>query len=66
MTWTGSLVLVFGGAGARYDPAINFWSPMTSAGASPGSQGASDEWTGTDMFTFGGFGGLNRGARYYP
>ena len=73
--WTGTEMIVWGGAeqntGARYDPALNTWTP-TSTGANVPS-GRSDHtavWTGSEMIVWGGFDAipveLNSGGRYDP
>jgi hypothetical protein len=69
MLWTGSRLLVWGGAaqsgdrtwvnhadGALYDPATDSWSPMASAGA-PSGRGFSSPpiWTGEKLIVWGGF-----------
>lgn len=73
--WTGSWMLVWGGthawdgspnivSGHRYDPLIDFWSPMSEAGApayNGGSAGA--VWSGTRMIVWTGGGA---GGRYDP
>ncbi len=79
--WTGSRMLVWGGRdqfvsaqhkgdGAAYDPAGDFWKPLSSEGApEPRSQMAA-VWTGSEMIVWGGFGdgqhAWNNGARYHP
>lgn len=79
--WTGKEMIIWGGRGtflpgqhygngARYNPATDTWTPMSSQGApSPRSQlGA--VWTGTEMIVWGGTGDAfdekADGARYNP
>ncbi|HEX6849787.1 MAG TPA: kelch repeat-containing protein [Candidatus Polarisedimenticolaceae bacterium] len=66
--WTGSRMIVWAGIdcdadtgvcevlndGAKYDPAANSWSRMTT-NAPPARHGAPAVWTGTDMIVFGGY-----------
>jgi len=69
--WTGTEMIVWGGAGSllvntggRYDPAEDMWTP-TSAGADPPSvrHGHTAVWTGDEMIIWGGRDG---GWRYDP
>jgi N-acetylneuraminic acid mutarotase len=72
--WTGSEMIVWGGMeavgfvyndGARYNPATDTWSPVSSVGA-PGPRHAhSAVWTGREMLVFGGD-GTPTGGRYEP
>jgi hypothetical protein len=74
--WTGSLMIVWGGAGAggdrntggRYDPATDTWSPTSLVGAPSARSNHTAVWTGTEMIVWGGFGGasLDTGGRYDP
>ena len=81
VVWTGKEMLVWGGRGtffpqmhygngARYNPATDSWTPMSSEGApSPRSQ-LTAVWTGTEMIVWGGTGDAfdekGDGARYNP
>lgn len=61
--WTGSRMIVFGGAGnvgARYDPVTDTWSP-TSITNAPSGQYTPGVWTGTQMIVWS-----NPGGRYDP
>ncbi len=64
--WTGSEWVVWGGnetpagastlvasTGARFDPALNLWRPMTAAPIS-GRSGHTAVWTGSDVIFWGG------------
>jgi len=73
--WTGNLMLIWGGThasgpGWRYDPAIDTWSPMGTAGAPPLAAAPSAVWTGTRMIVWGGsrtgVGAVNTGGAYDP
>jgi len=78
--WTGSEMIVWGGLynnsggylndGARYNPANNTWTPVTTSGAPSGRIYHTAVWTGSEMIVWGGFngsgGGGNDGARYNP
>lgn len=84
--WTGTEMLVWGGCtnanialgiprsdGARYNPASNTWTPMSSVNAPTGRALATGVWTGTELIVWGGFLGhtnisssLNTGGRYNP
>ncbi len=77
--WTGSLMLVWGGDGARtsrhgwrYDPALDTWSPMTPGPFEEGRTGHSAVWTGSRMIVWGGKDAvgighaLGTGAAYDP
>lgn len=66
--WTGSEVLVWGGAGyagkrvhlgdgAAYDPATDAWRPLSDVGAPCARIPGHAVWTGTHMFVWGGNGG---------
>ncbi|MEO8502592.1 MAG: hypothetical protein ABI609_01735 [Acidobacteriota bacterium] len=76
--WTGSEMIVWGGAnarspfnlntGGRYTPGTDSWL-ATSVGANvpPGSGGGhSAVWTGTEMIIWGGGAFTNGGGRYSP
>jgi len=75
--WTGSEMIVFGGAGAfsrggRYDPAIDTWYPISIEGEPGKRRDHTAVWTGTEMIVWGGWGFdtttnvLGDGARYDP
>lgn len=83
--WTGTEMLVWGGTtnssflgtpradGARYNPANNTWTPMSSVNAPTGRALALGVWTGTELIVWGGYLGhtnlssdLNTGGRYNP
>ena len=62
--WTGSEMIVWGGQnvdvftafndGARYNPAVNTWTPVTTTGAGTGRSGHAAVWTGSEMIIWGG------------
>ncbi len=68
--WTGSEMLLWdGGAGARFDPVLDAWSPLSGTGAPSPRSEHSAVWTGTEMIVYGGAdadGGLSTGGRYNP
>lgn len=78
--WTGSHMLVWGGAnmtgpginaGAQLDPATNSWSDMVSVGQPSGRKDHTAVWTGSEMIVWGGLNGASLpiygdGARYNP
>jgi len=68
--WTGSRMLVWGGgAGGRYDPAADQWTPMSSVGAPSPRSYVSSVWTGSKMLVWGGYDGtstVGTGGRYDP
>jgi N-acetylneuraminic acid mutarotase len=57
IVWTGSVVIVWGGDGARtggrYDPLIDVWTAMSVAGAPLTSDGSPAVWTGAEMIVSG-------------
>ena len=66
--WTGSRMVVWGGAGdssgARYDPSTNSWQPTSTVGA-PGSLDQQVAvWTGSRMVVW--VGAVQGGGRYDP
>lgn len=79
-TWTGSEMIVWGGScgwtcelysiGGRYDPRIDVWTAMPTAGAPLARHGHTATWTGSEMIIWGGLSGsgvhLNTGSRYNP
>jgi hypothetical protein len=84
--WTGKEVVIWGGAyvngegesktkislgdGAHYDPEMDSWTPMPSAGAPSQRAAFAHVWTGKEMLLWGGghLGGAyyNDGCRYDP
>ena len=82
--WSGSELIVWGGeqyqsgysyhnTGARYNPATDTWTPITTTGAPDGRAYHVAVWTGTEMIIWGGYNGdyfvrnyLTSGARYNP
>ncbi len=58
MVWTGSRVLMFGGAdrGYQYDPASDSWSGLPPWIASSSRRGAAAAWTGDRAVVWGGEG----------
>ena len=79
--WTGTEMLVWGGytgspgyevpqgTGARYNPATNVWTAMTTTGAPSARYDHSAVWSGTQMIIWGGQGNFytdSSGARYNP
>lgn len=80
VVWTGTLMLVWGGAtpngnppirndGARYDPKQNLWTPISQAGAPAARFFHTTVWTGTEMLVWGGECGTDAcvdGAAYNP
>ncbi|MGH9870494.1 MAG: hypothetical protein ACREAA_20350 [Candidatus Polarisedimenticolia bacterium] len=53
--WTGSVYVVIAGATsmARYDPALDAWLPVSTAGAPVGSRPTA-VWSGTEVILYGG------------
>jgi N-acetylneuraminic acid mutarotase len=84
--WTGAELLVWGGygytvpgsseyalaAGARYDPVLDAWRPITTTGEPPPRSSPSAVWTGRWMIIWGGDPAngtdmmLDTGGRYDP
>ena len=83
--WTGKEMIVWGGGqlaagarvdvvqrtGARYDPVLGVWHPLSTDGAPTARLGHSAVWTGGEMIVWGGgaHGSNNRhntGGRYNP
>ncbi len=72
VAWTGSRLLVWGGRdataapgrarllgdGARYDPAADRWTPMSTVDAPSPSDDATVAWTGRKLVVLGGDGGV--------
>ena len=71
--WTGNLMLIWGGAigpyflaeGARYDPLLDVWTPMSITGQPHGRAAHTAVWTGDEMIVWGGnvTSSLNTGGR---
>ena len=77
MVWTGSEMIVWGGAdgfnvvntGARYNPTTDTWAATTTTNAPSIRQNHTAIWTGTAMIIWGGTNfdeELNTGGRYNP
>src|SRR5688500_1312217 len=76
--WTGTELIVWGGvtddttalaSGARYDPATDRWTTISTAGAPAARFLHSAVWTGREMIVWGGAnkdGVFGNGARYDP
>lgn len=73
--WTGSEMIVWGGydgtylgTGARYRPATDTWTPVSSTAAPSARANHTAVWTGDKMIVWGGFDGarLSTGAYYTP
>lgn len=77
--WTGTRMLVWGGrdlqslvasnAGWAYDPSLDLWTAITTAGAPAPRYQHSAVWTGSRMIVFGGDNGVvrsNDGGSYDP
>jgi len=73
--WTGTEMVVWGGAGssgfsadgARYNPFTDTWVPVTSAGAPSARYGHAAVWTGSRMVVWGDENGsTNTGGLYDP
>jgi hypothetical protein len=79
--WSGREMIVWGGCGgvyedfalttgARYNPLLDTWTPITTTGAPAARTRHGAVWTGTEMLVWGGRNawsdGLNTGARYNP
>ncbi len=69
--WTGAEMLVWGGVGpnntslrqgARYDPASDAWTPISTVSAPPAPDRPSGVWTGSEMIVWGG--GSAQGGLY--
>jgi hypothetical protein len=67
--WTGTEMIVWGGqvakdvdpalvtaTGARFDPAKNAWTPMSTSGAPAPRHSHTAVWTGSKMIVWGGYG----------
>lgn len=78
--WTGTEMIIWGGSttdgivgsfadGARYNPANNSWTLMSSVNAPIARSLPLAVWTGTELIVWGGYLGLtnsNTGGRYNP
>ncbi len=75
--WTGSEMIVWGGAGpsgfrntgGRYDPATDSWTATSTTNEPDARFLHTAVWTGSEMIVWGGagpFGYLNTGGRYDP
>ncbi|HEV8700923.1 MAG TPA: thrombospondin type 3 repeat-containing protein [Candidatus Polarisedimenticolia bacterium] len=74
--WTGSSMIVWGGAGTntggRYDPVSDAWTPTSTLNApTPRRSFHSAVWTGSEMIVWGGFDSstfqyADTGGRYDP
>jgi N-acetylneuraminic acid mutarotase len=69
--WTGSEMLVWGGAsiepdngGGRYDPSTDTWEPILMDTNAPSFYEQTAVWTGTEMIVWGGEPITSTGARY--
>ena len=79
-TWTGTEMIVWGGRGrnatefyndgARYDPATDSWTPMSTIDAPTARNGHTAVWTGTEFIVWAGGRDQNArtltGGRYNP
>jgi N-acetylneuraminic acid mutarotase len=76
--WTGTEMIVWGGydndpdnvlnSGAKYNPATDSWSPLSTINAPIGRNDHTAIWTGTEMIIWGGHNGdyVNTGSKYNP
>jgi hypothetical protein len=72
--WTGTEMIVWGGAGylqtgGRYQPANDSWLATSTVGAPAGRLGHTAVWTGTEMIVWGGrdiAAYVDSGGRYDP
>ena len=75
--WTGTAMIVWGGAGtfgaldpdgASFDPATGLWTPISTTGDPSEREHHSAIWTGSEMIVWGGVDDLplGDGARYDP
>jgi N-acetylneuraminic acid mutarotase len=70
--WTGTVMIVWGGAGSatvntgsRYNPVTDSWTATTNTGAPSRRDSHTAIWTGSVMIVWGGS-SLNTGGRYNP
>ncbi len=70
VVWTGSEMIVWGGAtGGRYNPSTDSWTATSIAHAPVARFSYPAVWSGTEMIIWGGFDGgsfFNTGGRYNP
>lgn len=52
--------------GARYNPVLNTWTPVTTNGAPSPTRTTSAVWTGQEMVVLTGVGSPGAGGRYNP
>src|SRR5260221_3060339 len=80
--WTGTELIIWGGTdgisfvpfgdGARYNPALNAWSPISTNNAQSPGYSHTAIWSGSEMILWGGYAGVlansdyNDGGRYNP
>jgi N-acetylneuraminic acid mutarotase len=77
--WTGSEMIIWGGAyargslrnsGARYNPSTDSWTSTSTTDAPTARVGHTAVWTGSEMIIWGGLDGpfdvTNTGGRYNP
>jgi N-acetylneuraminic acid mutarotase len=71
--WTGSEMIVWGGAqiyllnsGGRYTPGTDSWAAMSTTGAPTPRILHTAVWTGSEMIVWGGAAAGNTGGRYQP
>jgi N-acetylneuraminic acid mutarotase len=74
--WSGTEMIVWGGAGAtvyangaRYNPVANTWTPTAAVPANLARYDHTAVWAGNQMTMWGGTNGstyFNNGARYFP
>lgn len=75
--WTGTEMVLWGGVndsqdnggrfvgtGARYNPATDTWTEITTSGA-PSPRLTSVVWTGDGLLTFGGYNGMHLNETWY-
>jgi N-acetylneuraminic acid mutarotase len=68
--WTGSEMIVWGGAGGgstggRYDPSTDSWTATSTANAPAARDFHTAVWTGSEMIVWGG-NNFNTGGKYNP
>jgi N-acetylneuraminic acid mutarotase len=77
VVWTGTQMIVWGGAnpfllssGGVYDPSTDTWTSTSQLGVPSARDGHTAVWTGTEMIIWGGidasFSELRTGGRYDP
>ncbi|OGF65014.1 MAG: hypothetical protein A2Y62_14410, partial [Candidatus Fischerbacteria bacterium RBG_13_37_8] len=74
--WTGVEMIIWGGedseyfnTGARYNPAVDYWVPVSLENCPQARYSHTAIWTGTEMVVWGGYsssGYLSTGGRYNP